>query len=177
MSEAVKRWSHGSGIFASNESISNKSFETIELWGNGSLVLTIHYAEKVDIKTIGDIKAYAAEMTRVPKENIVLCHVPTATVYNDKHNIPQESVQMFAVNILRVDVYSRFGRRVEGIETIYVNADGLIFNELKRHGFVLKRKFVLFGRHIVSADRDTFRHLDAKNGSVFYLRDINKQVP
>ncbi|KAJ2392388.1 hypothetical protein GGI23_005226 [Coemansia sp. RSA 2559] len=116
-------------------------------------------------------------MTRVPKESIVLCHVPTATVYNDQHKLPQESVQVFAVNILRVDVYVRCARRVEGIETMYVTADSLIVNELQRHGVVTKRKFVLYGRHIVSAEKDTFRHLDTKNGSVFYIRDINKQIP
>ncbi|KAI9500922.1 hypothetical protein BX070DRAFT_248143 [Coemansia spiralis] len=149
-----------------------KLFETIELWSNGSLLLIIHNAQIANIHTIGDIKRYLEGVTRIPKKEIVLCHIPTAMVYKDKQKLPLQQVQMFAVNILRVDFHIKYSARSDGVETIFVSSDRTVGEECKINGLPLKRKAVLCKKRAVSPDFDIFRGLDTKNGDIFQIKNI-----
>ncbi|KAI9501940.1 hypothetical protein BX070DRAFT_253878 [Coemansia spiralis] len=101
-----------------------KLFETIEIWSNATLLLSIHDAELVSIRTIEDIKQYLEGVTGIPQEEIVLCHIPTGMVYKDKQRLPVQQVQLFSVNILRVDFHVKYSAKSEGVETIGGNVLG-----------------------------------------------------
>ncbi|KAJ1995871.1 hypothetical protein EDC05_000531 [Coemansia umbellata] len=147
----------------------SRGFKYIELWSNGSLLMTISSIENVNIRTVRDLKRYVQKVTRVSKESIIISHGPTSTVYENSYQLPCMRMLMFDINILRVYFHVRHSARSEGMHMLFVCSDNLIKDECKRHGLNVINKFILCKWHMVNMVLDTFRSLSIVNGDTFYI--------